>query len=550
MFQHSFTSVLFVADGRTDGIRSLISYLNVIAHLKVEMVPQLPDDLSAWDVVVTSIQSIDPGATDRLSAFVQSGGGWLHFVSPGTSDLPQLFGATLEPAGPRCELRVLFHDADHLLGNRLPDAVYTTDCHHALVPAVEEAEPVLYVDWHFQHSTVLIQRKWGQGALACSSLLNFDHDVLCQLFYRLLRQLAGVPYTNGPVGVGILGYAPSVGAAHGTGVTQTSGLKLIAACDLSPERLVQARLDFAEIKTISSADALGDDADVDLVIIATPPNTHARLAIQMMKTGKHVACEKPLALTVAEAASMADAAHRYGVHLSCHQNRRWDVDYRAILQVLNEDGIGDPFYMEMFVGGYSHPCGYWHSDAAVSGGTTYDWGAHYLDWMVGLFGGDIASVVGTRHKRVWQDVTNADQERIQVRFKDGREADFIHSDIAAARKPKWYVLGTRGAIVGHWRDVAEYTIDPLHYFHRHDIPATEMPPDLTVYRRNRTGDITEIKPALPQRQLFGFHRNLADHLITGEPLMAPLEDSMRVVAVLEAAARSMANQGSVEALDD
>jgi len=158
-------------------------------------------------------------------------------------------------------------------------------------------------------------------------------------------------------------------------------------------------------------------------------------------------------------------------------------------------------------------------------------------------------VTGTRHKRVWHDVTNADQERIQIRFISGKEAEFIHSNIAAARKPKWYLLGTQGAIVGHWYDVTAYEFDPIHYFERHDIPATEMPPNLTVYRRDDTGKIVRQKPAIPDRELYPFHRNLADHLLTGEPIAAPLTDSAKVVSILEAAARSMGNGGKAEVLN-
>ena len=153
---------------------------------------------------------------------------------------------------------------------------------------------------------------------------------------------------------------------------------------------------------------------------------------------------------------------------------------------------------------------------------------------------------GSRHKRVWHDVTNADQERIQVCFRGGREAEFIHSDIAAARKPKWYLLGTEGAIVGHWRDLAAYTPDPDLYFRRHDIPATEMPPQIVIRHREPSGEIREIRPEIPVMGPYAFHRNLADHLLTGEPLAAPLIDSVKVVAILEAAARSMEKGGSME----
>src|SRR3989442_871035 len=55
------------------------------------------------------------------------------------------------------------------------------------------------------------------------------------------------------------------------------------------------------------------------------------------------------------------------------------------------------------------------------------------------------------HKRVWHDVTNADHSSVYLRFAGGQEAEFMHSDIAAALKPKWYILGERGAIGGHWR---------------------------------------------------------------------------------------------------
>jgi predicted dehydrogenase len=549
MHDHRPSTVLFLQDGRIETLRSLLAFLTKIPHLRLDTRPRLPADLSSWNAVVTAVAAVGDADLNRLADFVQAGGGWLHLIGPDSGPPPRLLGVQAEPAGPRAELRVLFANRDDPLGMRLPEAFYVQEHFHPLALEAGDAEMILYADWQYQRRAVLVQRRLGDGAAACTTLQNFDHPVSSRICYRLIRRLSGCPPDGRSLGVGILGYAPSVGRFHGQGVTQTAGLALKSACDQTPERLDQAQGDFPQIRTFASAEALGNDPDVELVIIATPPNTHARLALQMLAAGKHVVCEKPLALNRAETASMAEAAHRQGLHLSCHQNRRWDVDYLAIRQTLAEGLIGDLFYMETFVGGFAHPCGYWHSHAAVSGGTAYDWGGHYIDWMVSLCGGPIAAVIGTGHKRVWHDVTNADQERIQIRFADGREAEFMHSDIAAARKPKWYLLGTRGAIVGRWQDISAYGTDPLHYYERRDIPATEMPPDLTVYRRHGSRKITTLKPAVPDRPKFGFHRNLADHLLTGEPLDAPLEDSMRVVAILEAAARSMEHGGRVEVLD-
>lgn len=549
MPNHSRITVLLLDDGSVENVPGLAAYLSKIPHLRLNHSSQLAGDLSQWDVIITAVEALDPLTVDRLTAWVRSGKGWLNIIGRQVREVPALLGAQPQPAGPLCELRVLFDNRDHPLGVRLPEKIFVSGYHHPLAMRADDAEIILYADWRFQHSPVMTLRRLDDGLVACTTLRDFTQPVLCQLFYRLIRQLSGCSLAERLLGIGILGYAPSVGRYHGQGAARTLGLRLRAVCDLNPARLEQARKDFDGIKTYDSPALLGSDPDVDVVIVATAPNTHAKLAMQMMAAGKHVVCEKPLALTCRETAAMAEAAVSSGVHLSCHQNRRWDVDYLAIKQALAEDLIGDLFYIETFVGGFSHPCGYWHSDTAVSGGTAYDWGGHYIDWIISLLGGRIEAVIGTRHKRLWHDVTNADQERIQIRFSGGREAEFIHSDVAAARKPKWYLLGTRGAIVGRWRDVTEYEIDPLYYYQQHDIPATEMPPDLTVYRRNGPDGIAVLKPAMPVRPMFGYHRNLADHLLTGESLAAPLEDSMRVVAVLEAAARSMANGGRVEVLD-
>jgi predicted dehydrogenase len=546
---HISTSVLLVVENGGGAFESLRAYLSGTKYLRLEVKSQLPADLSGWDVVLTSSDAQICQASGRLSEFVNAGAGVLHFIDSETGQIPDLFGAQPEGVGPQCELRILFDQSDHPISARIEDGIYIKGLYHPLRLSTGNTETLLYTDWHFQHKAVLVQRRYGSGMAACTTLWDFDHPVLCQILCRLIRQLGGSPMAQGQLGVGILGYAPSVGKYHGQGVAHTPGLELHAVCDLNGDRLQQAQIDFADIRCHTTAQGLINDAGVDLVIIATPPNTHAQLAVQMMAAGKHVICEKPLALNSAETKAMVEEAKRQGVHLSCHQNRRWDLDYLAIRQILADDLIGELFYMEVFVGGFSHPCGYWHSDTAVSGGTSYDWGGHYIDWIVSLFDEPIESVSGTRHKRVWHDVTNADQESIRIQFRSGGEAQFIHSDIAAARKPKWYLLGTRGAVVGQWRDVSEYTIDPVHYFHRHDIPPTEMPPDMTVYQRHGSGKITTLKPAIADRSVFGFHRNLADHLLEGEPLTAPLADSICVVAVLEAASRSMASAGAIEVLN-
>jgi len=215
--------------------------------------------------------------------------------------------------------------------------------------------------------------------------------------------------------------------------------------------------------------------------------------------------------------------------LTVYQSRRWDPDYVALRDVVRSGGIGDLFYMESFIGGYSHPCDFWHSHEPISGGTIYDWGSHYFDWILQLFPDAVKTIAANGHKRVWHDVTNSDQVRVDITFANGAQATFLQSDIAGAMKPKWYLLGTRGAVVGEWRE------EP--------VPA-DFPARVKVFRPADGGGMHEETLALPVRDELGFYRNLADHLAWDEALAVTTNEARRTVAVMEAATRSIARGGA------
>ena len=205
---------------------------------------------------------------------------------------------------------------------------------------------------------------------------------------------------------------------------------------------------------------LASDDDVEVALVATPPAHHVALTLTLLRAGKHVACEKPLCLTVAEADQIIATAAASGRMLTVHQNRRWDPDFVALRRAVGAGLLGEIFNVETFVGGYAHPCRTWHSDTAVSGGAGYDWGSHHVDWVLQLLSGTPRVVQAHGHKRVWHDVTNLDQIRVRMTWADGREAEFLQSDIAAVRRPKFYVQGTAGTLVGSYRTITLEAIEP------------------------------------------------------------------------------------------
>src|SRR5262249_33692345 len=237
-------------------------------------------------------------------------------------------------------------------------------------------------------------------------------------------------------------------------IDATPGLEVALICDRSAARLDAARMAFPGVQTTIETNDLLHHDEVDAVVIGTPPNTHAALARQLLEASKHVIVEKPFCLTTAEADTLIHTAAERGLALTVYQNRRWDPDFLTISQAVREGTIGEVFHVETFVGGFAHPCDFWHSHEPISGGVFYDWGSHYLDWVLALLPDAVSDVRATAHKRVWHDVTNADQANLSLRFTGGQEATFIHSDVAALLKPKWYILGTKGAILATWRHEA------------------------------------------------------------------------------------------------
>jgi scyllo-inositol 2-dehydrogenase (NADP+) len=353
-----------------------------------------------------------------------------------------------------------------------------------------------------------------------------------RLVHRWLRRVWGLR-DDRPVRVGLLGYG-AIGDEHSQAIAAVDGLELVAVCDRSPARVEAARLLAPELAGYDDADNLVAATDVDLVIVSTPPNTHADWALRALDAGKDVVVEKPFCLTTAEADELLAAAAASGRSLSVYQNRRWDADYLTLKRLVRSGAIGEVFHYESFVGGYGHPCNYWHSDEEVSGGAIYDWGSHYLDWVLDLLPGAIDHVSAATHKRLWHDVTNADHSRVQVRFADGAEAEFVHSDLAAAMKPKWYVLGTEGAIVGHWRSERVVGRDRMGNLVEDTLTAAESPAALTLHQPD--GSVTTVAVAPAPRH--PFHRELADHLVAGAPMSVTPEGSRRNIAVMEAATAS------------
>jgi predicted dehydrogenase len=328
---------------------------------------------------------------------------------------------------------------------------------------------------------------------------------------------------NKPIRVGLLAYG-AIGYEHNLAVQNTNGLVLTAVCDSKPERIAAARELATDFVGFSDATEMLDSGLLDLVVISTPPNSHFRWAKESLERNINVVLEKPMALTANECDELIKLAEDKKLLLVVYQNRRFDADFVTMRSLIASGVIGEVYQLDTFVGGYSRPCDYWHSDASVSGGAIFDWGSHFIDQILNLISDDVAHVSGQNQKRVWTHATNADHAQVTITFKTGKQATFVHSDLAAARKPKFYVLGTLGAIVGDWNPMAEPAV-------------ADLPAILKLHRQDGTSQTVELE----KQDEFEFHKSIVDYLTNGTPMSVTALQSRNVVSIMQAAEESALN---------
>ena len=319
------------------------------------------------------------------------------------------------------------------------------------------------------------------------------------------------------VKVGVIGYGPAFGMGkhHLSAMRDHAGFLPWAVCDLSAERLDAAKKEFPGVETYTDMGEMLRKSEVELVTVILPHNLHRAAAVKCLNAGRHVLVEKPMACTLDECEAMAAAAKKNKVMLSVYHNRHWDSNILTIMKHLPK--IGRTFRWESFTGGYRQPRVWWRSNKEVSGGTIFDWGAHFIEWMLQVMPYPITEISGFGLKEVWKNCTNEDEMETVVRFKNGAVASHTESFVAAAGKPMIRICGTKGAIVADHRSVTVHTV-----------------------AKDGAAVATQV-PMLPGANQ-NYYVGIRDHLLKGKQLTIEPELGLRVIQVLDYACRS-AQQG-------
>jgi scyllo-inositol 2-dehydrogenase (NADP+) len=283
-----------------------------------------------------------------------------------------------------------------------------------------------------------------------------------------------------------------------------------------------------------------DDPAVDLIVIATPHNTHAELAVRTLNAGKACVVDKVMALSTADADRMIAARDASGCMLSVFQNRRWDWDFMTLRCALSEGRIGRPLLFESSVCRYAAPRT-WRGREAEAGTILHDWGAHLIDQALQLDLGPCRRLTAWLIPAPWPGVDVGGHGRIVLEF-DNALFQVENSRICRLDRPRWWVVGTAGGYV-------QYGIDPQEDALRAgnlDRAQQDLAHRATVRSVSSDGGVIETKLETVRGSWDAYYADIAAHLEQGAPLAVTAEDGREVVRLLDAAVRSSHDHRVVE----
>jgi scyllo-inositol 2-dehydrogenase (NADP+) len=330
----------------------------------------------------------------------------------------------------------------------------------------------------------------------------------------------------------VIGYGRWGRQCHSYLIKLAPGLNLYGVASSSEEKQQQIRADHG-CKIYSSFDEAIADHDVDVVVLATPNNTHADLSVRALQAGKHVVSDKVMCLSLGECERMIAAAQENQRLLTVFQNRRCDGDFLTLQKAIADGELGDVRWIEMAWQGFGL-WGGWRGQMASGGGRFYDLGAHLIDQLCLLFPQRVESV----YCRMHHDFANTDVESeamAVVNFDGGRTGIVDLSSRAAISKPRFYVHGDKGTFI-------KYGLDPQEdAMKAGDIDSAVQDPD--NFARVKGKEFEKVIPTLPGRWR-DYYENLAKVLTEGAGPIVTLASARRAIAVLDAALQS-ARSGEV-----
>lgn len=210
--------------------------------------------------------------------------------------------------------------------------------------------------------------------------------------------------------VAVIGCGTIANAAHIPSYMNNPEAEIAYFCDIIPERAVKAVNEYGCGTPVTDYRQVLEDPEVQAVSVCTPNNVHAQIAIDALRAGKDVLCEKPAARTYAEALEMQRVQHETGKVLNIGVVNRFNDSVNRIKEYIDQGRLGNIHHVyASFRAHRSIPGlgGAFTTKAIAGGGALIDWGVHYLDIVMYCCGDPaVKTVSGETFCKLGKDMEN------------------------------------------------------------------------------------------------------------------------------------------------
>jgi scyllo-inositol 2-dehydrogenase (NADP+) len=253
------------------------------------------------------------------------------------------------------------------------------------------------------------------------------------------------------IGVGLVGYGMASKVFHAPVIEAVPGLRLRKIVERRGE---ESRGRHAGAETVREFDEVLRDERIELVVVATPNESHFDLASRALSAGKHVVVEKPFTNTSAEAKQLTELARSQNRIISAHHNRRWDGDFLTVRKILEGGLLGRLVEYESHFDRYRNEPrpGAWREEQGPGSGVLYDLGSHLIDQALVLFGLPNEITADVRTQRDFAKAADSFDLRLHY---DRLSVTLKATMLAREPGPRFTLHGTEGSFVKHGLDPQE-----------------------------------------------------------------------------------------------
>ncbi len=333
--------------------------------------------------------------------------------------------------------------------------------------------------------------------------------------------------SSSPVRVGLIGYGYAGRTFHAPLIDSVPETVLACIASSRPAEVLAIRP--ATRVVVDPSDIL-KDGTIDLVVVATPNDSHARWAQAALEAGKDVVVEKPFTTSLADARALCATAQQHGRLLAVFHNRRWDSDFLSVRRAIEAGAVGRVVHFESHIDRYRPQVRErWREGAGSGSGIWFDLGPHIIDQALLLFGlptGITATLRRTRNGALADDWAHA------VLHYDKRSVILHASMLVAGGSPRFIVHADKGSLIKCKADRQEAQLLAG------KLPGTaDWGHDSDPLRRWDEAGVEFLEPACRGDQS-AFYKEIAAAVRGQAPNPTPAAQIVAVMAMIEAGIRS------------